>query len=297
MAAAGGHLIGRALRGDTAAAVTPFGAQVDDPVGFGNHVEVVLDHKHAVAAIDEAVQHANELFDVAHVQAHGGFVQHVQRVRGFLAAFADIVFHFGEFGHQLDALRLAAAERGGWLAEGQVTESHVLEQLQRMGDGRHAGEEFDRFIHLHLQHIANGLAAPGDGECLRVEAGAVADLARHLDVGQEIHSDGAHALPFACGAAAFASVEAEAPRAEAARLGLECFGKQFTHGVPEADVGGRTAARRFADGGLVHFQHPVDRFIPADAGAAAPRRALASGIGVSPGFGGALQHDGFDIGQ
>jgi DHA1 family inner membrane transport protein len=91
-----------------------FGAQVDDPVGLGDHVEVVLDHHHAVAAVHQAVQHADELVHVGHVQAHGGLVQHIQRVRRLLAA-PDVVAHLGQLGHQLDALGLAADSVGeGW---------------------------------------------------------------------------------------------------------------------------------------------------------------------------------------
>jgi hypothetical protein len=102
-------------RHHAAAGVAAFGAQVDDPVGLGDHVQVVLDHHHAVAAVHQAVQHADELFHIGHVQAHGGLVQHVQRVRRLLATAGDVVAHLAEFGHQLDALRLAAAQRGlGW---------------------------------------------------------------------------------------------------------------------------------------------------------------------------------------
>jgi hypothetical protein len=46
----------------------------------------VLDHHHAVAAVHQAVQHADQLVHVGHVQAHGGLVQHIQRVRRLLAA-------------------------------------------------------------------------------------------------------------------------------------------------------------------------------------------------------------------
>jgi hypothetical protein len=73
-------------RHDAPAGRAAFGAEVDDPVGLGDHVQVVLDHHHAVAAVDQAVQHADELVHVGHVQAHGGLVQHVQGVRRLLAA-------------------------------------------------------------------------------------------------------------------------------------------------------------------------------------------------------------------
>jgi len=76
-----------------------------------------------------------------------------------------------------------------------------------VADGGHAGKEFDRFVHGHLQHVANALALPGDGEGFGVEAGTVADLAGHFHVGQKAHFNGAQALAFAGGAAAFAGVE------------------------------------------------------------------------------------------
>src|SRR4029077_12938570 len=68
----------RALRDDASAAVAAFGAQVYDPVGVRHDVEVVLDHDHGIASVNEAVQHVYQLFDVGHVQAYGGFVEDVQ---------------------------------------------------------------------------------------------------------------------------------------------------------------------------------------------------------------------------
>src|SRR5258706_12095680 len=60
----------RRLGYHAAAAHAALGAEVDDPVGLGDDVEVVLDHDHAVAAVDQPVQHADQLLDVGHVQAH-----------------------------------------------------------------------------------------------------------------------------------------------------------------------------------------------------------------------------------
>src|ERR1700691_65272 len=62
--------IGRALRDDAAAAVAAFGAEVDDPIGFGHDVEIVFDDDDGVAGGDQAGQYAHELLDVGHVQAH-----------------------------------------------------------------------------------------------------------------------------------------------------------------------------------------------------------------------------------
>ena len=60
----------------------------------------------------QPVQHRDQLFDIGHVQAYRGLVEHVQRVRRLLAAAGDVVAHLAEFGHQLDALGLATAQRG-----------------------------------------------------------------------------------------------------------------------------------------------------------------------------------------
>ncbi len=139
-----------------------------------------------------------------------------------------------------------------------------------MGDGRHAGEEAHGLVHFHLQHVADALAAPGDGQRLGVEARAVADVAGQLHIGQEAHLDGLHALAFAARAAAVAGVEAEAGRGVAARPRFQGLGVELADGVPEADVGGRAAARGLADGGLVHFQHTVDVLVALQALAAGP---------------------------
>jgi hypothetical protein len=148
---------------------------------------------------------------------------------------------------------------GRGLAQREVAQAHVFQQLQRVADDGHGGKEVHRFVHLHLQHVANAFAAPGHGQGFGVEARAVAGFAGHLHVGQKAHANGAHALAFADRAAAFAGVEAETPGAVAARAGFQRVGKQLADGVPKADVGGRATARRFANGGLVHLQHAVHR--------------------------------------
>ena len=69
-------------RDDAPAGIAGLGAQVDDPVGFGHDVEIVLDQHHRMSGIDQSVQHRNELFDIGHVQPDRRFIEHVQRVAG-----------------------------------------------------------------------------------------------------------------------------------------------------------------------------------------------------------------------
>ena len=81
-----GNLLGRALRDDAAAAFAAFGAQVDDPVGLLDDVEVVLDDQDGVAEVGEAIQDVEEFFYVVEVQAGGGLVQDVERAAGLASA-------------------------------------------------------------------------------------------------------------------------------------------------------------------------------------------------------------------
>ena len=51
-----GHVLGRAGGDDAPAPLAALGAQIDDPVGALDDVEMVLDHQHRVARVDQAVQ-------------------------------------------------------------------------------------------------------------------------------------------------------------------------------------------------------------------------------------------------
>ena len=101
-----------------------FGAEVDDPVGRLDHVEIVLDDDHRVAEIDQPAEHVQQLADVVEVQAGGRLVEDVERVAGVDAA---------QFGGQLDPLGLAAGERGRRLAERQVAQADLLQAAQAAG--------------------------------------------------------------------------------------------------------------------------------------------------------------------
>ena len=87
---------------DLATGIAGFGAEVEDPVGFGGDGHVVLDDDYRVAFIDEAVEDVDEALDVFEVEADGGFLDEVEIalgeagvVEGRLGAAA-----FGEFGDE-----------------------------------------------------------------------------------------------------------------------------------------------------------------------------------------------------
>jgi hypothetical protein len=75
------------------------------------------------------------------MQAGGRLVEDVERAAGVA---------LGQLQRQLDALRLAAGERGGRLAELDVAEADVEQGLQLARDHRHRVEEFVRLLDRHL---------------------------------------------------------------------------------------------------------------------------------------------------
>ena len=78
-----------------------------------------------------------------------------------------------------------------------------------------------------LEHVGDAQAAEPHLERLAVVALPLADLARHVDVGQEVHLDLHEAVALARLAAAALHVEREASRPVAADLRLGQLGEQL----------------------------------------------------------------------
>src|SRR5665647_3577679 len=163
-----------------ATTVTALGPQVHHPVGALDHIQVVLDHDHGVALVHQRLEHSQQPPDVLEVQAGGRLVQHVHRASGRPLL---------QLARELDALRLATGEGGRRLTKADVAEADVHQRLEVPGDRRHRGEELRGLLDRHVQHIRDGLALEVHLQGLPVVPGAVAHLARHVHVGQEVHLD------------------------------------------------------------------------------------------------------------
>ena len=172
---------------------------------------------------------------------------------------------FAQLGRELDALRLAAGERRRGLAEAHVVEADVVQRLQPARDLRDVREELERLLDRHLEHVGDRLALEADVERLAVVALAVALLARHVDVGQEVHLDLDLAVAAADLAAAALDVEGEAAGLVAARPRLLRLGEQLADLVEEPDVGRRVGARRAPDRRLVDRDDLVELLEAGDA--------------------------------
>ena len=222
--------VGRALGDQLATAGTGLGPEVDDPVGRLDHLEVVLDDDHRVAQVGQAVDHVQQLADVVEVQAGGRLVEDVKG----LARVGP-----RQLGGQLDALGLAAGERRRGLAQRNVTQAHVVQGLQDPADSRHVGEELERPVDRHVEHVGDRLAVELDRQRLGGEPRTAAGVAGDPDVGQEVHLDPLLPGPLAGLAPAAGLVEAEPARRVAADLGLGKLGEELADQVEHPGVGRR----------------------------------------------------------
>src|SRR4051812_14943809 len=62
-------LLGRALRHELPARVPTLRAEIDQPIGAFDHVEIVLDDEDRVPQIRQAVEHVEQVVDIGEVQA------------------------------------------------------------------------------------------------------------------------------------------------------------------------------------------------------------------------------------
>ena len=102
-----GDAIRRARAQQFAAGVTAFGAEVDDPVGGTDHVEVVFDDNQRVAGGDQLAERAQQFAHIIEMQPRGRFVKQEQYVLASGRITSNIC-RIGEVAGELQPLRFAA---------------------------------------------------------------------------------------------------------------------------------------------------------------------------------------------
>ena len=136
--------MGRSALGDDAAAgLATAGPHVDDVVGVGDHVQVVLDDHDGGAVLDELLQHADERFHVERVQPDGGLVEDEE---GVVLAAAHLA---GE----LQALGFAAGKRWRGLAQSEVAQAQIVQDLQLVPHLLQVGERGKRLVNGESEHL------------------------------------------------------------------------------------------------------------------------------------------------
>ena len=112
--------LNRPLRDHVTAVLTGARPEVDHPVRRADGLFIVLNHQHGIAQIAQTEQGLHQAPVVALMQADAGLVQDVEHPD---EAGADL-------GRQPNALRLAAGERVRRAIQGEVLQTHGLQESQ-----------------------------------------------------------------------------------------------------------------------------------------------------------------------
>ncbi len=185
-------------------------------------------------------------------------------------------FGVAQLAHQLDPLRLAAREGGARLSQREVSQPQVLEYPQGFYDLPEGVEPVRRFLDRHGQNVPDAPAFILGRQRFAVEPAAPARLARHEDVGQEVHLDAHLALSLAVLASPALHVEGKPPGRVAPRLRFGKRREELSDVVPDAYVGGRRGPGSAADRVVVDFQHALDGLVTGHALQGGPRPLVDS---------------------
>ena len=120
------------------------------------------------------------------------------------------------------------------------------------------GEVVHRLAHAHVEHFGDVLALERHPQGGVVEAFAVAHLAGHVHVGEEVHLHDLEAVAFAGLAPSALDVERESTRLVAVGARFRRPREHVADAVEHLGVRGRIAPGRAADGLLVDLDDLVE---------------------------------------
>ena len=234
---------------DLTTVVASAGTHFDDPVGSADDVGVVFDDNDGIALVDKFSEHIEQNADVLEVQAGGGLVEYVERAPCIAS---------GKFGSELHALALAARKGVAGLAKLDVTESDLLQHFYLVQDNGLIFKELDGLVDGHIEHIGYAFSTVAHFECLAVVTLAAALFAGYIDIGQEVHFDGAVAVAFAAFAAPALDIEGEASWLIAPDACLGQFDEEVADVGEDVCIGGWIGARGPSEGALIDVDYLVD---------------------------------------
>ena len=137
------------------------------------------------------------------------------------------------------------------MAEGEVAQAGVGEELEGFLELGVGGEELGGGLDVEIENIADGESVVTDFQGSGIVALAEAAFAIDPGGGEEIHFQFDAAVALALGALPFSVVEGKAGGGVAAHAGFGELGEEGSDMVEEFDVGGGAGARGLADRRLV----------------------------------------------
>ena len=155
--------LGRSCHHHLSAASSALGAEVDDPVGRLDHVEIVLDNHDRATRLDQPAKRRQQLADVVEVQAGGRLVEDVEdaRVRLF-CSLCDVLRRAASVAGARPASCAVPRRRRAWWPTGPAGGSPGRLRPARAASRRSSGtpeKKCSASLHGEVQHLVDVLAA------------------------------------------------------------------------------------------------------------------------------------------
>lgn len=165
---AGGDVLRGPLRDNPAAGLAAFGAEIEEVIGLGKDIKMVLDHHDGVTGIDQAVEQVDQAADVGEVEPDGGLLEEKKVMGGAAGATTGprLVggnLGGGQFRHQLEALGFPAGKGRAGLSQLQVAKAGFRKKTAGGGEAWLGRKEFGGLFRREVEGVMNGFFAVTDG--------------------------------------------------------------------------------------------------------------------------------------
>ena len=209
----------------------------------------MLNDDYGVAPIHQLLQDIHQNAYILEVQARCRLIQNIEGLAGVT---------FGEFGCKLHTLALTTRKSSAALSELNVSKPHLLQALDFLQYIWHVLEKLHCLVYGHVEHVGYRLAFITHLQRLTIVAFAMAHLARHRNVGQEVHFYHFIAISATSLTASAFHIEREAPGLIAPYLSFRQVDKQAANVGEHARVCRGIGAWRPPNRTLVNVHHLVD---------------------------------------
>ena len=176
-------VLGRPAEEQLTSSRTSFGPQVDDPLATSDEIRAVLDDDDAIAVGYQPSEALMQKSDIGEMEPCRRLIEEIE-----FGISSGLLWSI-EKTRQLEALGLAARQSGRRLAQADIAESHIRQNLQLAGQPSVIFEANEGFGDGQLQGVIDVETPVADREYLGDESSALASITEGLNRRHEVHVD------------------------------------------------------------------------------------------------------------
>ena len=143
------HRFRRAKRDNFTSAIAAFRADIYNPICGFDHVEIMFNHDHSIACLNQFMQYFQQLTHVLEMKPCCGLIKNIQGSSGRAPR---------QFLGQFHPLRLTSRQCRRLLADLNVTQSYTHQRIHFLSDAGHRLKKHLRIFNCHIKNIGYAFA-------------------------------------------------------------------------------------------------------------------------------------------